>query len=149
LSAHLTLTANAVGTPQAPLEAAFDNAFFVDGATCEDTLTVLCLNDDRFRVLVEWETKQGDVGFGKSVPLTSDSGYFWFFNSDNVELVTKLLDACPTGFHTFWFFAAGLTNVETVIRVHDTATDAARMYMNPQETAFAPVQDTEAFATCP
>jgi hypothetical protein len=127
----------------------FDNVFFLEDETCGASITTLCLNDGRFRVAVEWETKQGQQGFGKAVDLTADSGYFWFFNSANVELVTKLLDACPTQFHTFWFFAAGLTNVETVIRVHDTGSDTERIYMNPQETPFAPIQDTSAFATCP
>ena len=31
------------------------------------------------------------------VPLTSDSGYFWFFDADNIELVVKVLDACTPG----------------------------------------------------
>ena len=127
----------------------FDNVFFLEDETCGPSLTTLCLNDDRFRVAVEWETKLGVQGFGKAVNLTDDSGYFWFFNSANVELVTKLLDACSTQFDTFWFFAAGLTNVETVIRVHDTATDTERVYTNLQETPFAPIQDTDAFHTCP
>ncbi|HEX2464082.1 MAG TPA: hypothetical protein VHR17_05595 [Thermoanaerobaculia bacterium] len=127
----------------------FDNVFFLEDETCGASITTLCLNDGRFRVAVEWETNQGLQGFGKAVDLTDDSGYFWFFNSDNIELVTKLLDACPTQFHTYWFFAAGLTNVETVIRVHDTGTDTEQVYTNPQETPFAPIQDTNAFATCP
>jgi hypothetical protein len=45
--------------------------------------------------------------------------------------------------------AAGLTDVETTISVLDTKTETERVYMNPQETPFAPIQDTQAFATCP
>ena len=134
---------------EAQFRLSFDNVFFLEDATCGPSLTTLCLNGGRFRVIVEWETKQGEQGFGHAVDLTDDSGYFWFFDSANVELVTKLLDACPTQFHTFWFFAAGLTNVETVIRVLDTAAEVERVYVNPQETPFAPIQDTDAFETCP
>jgi hypothetical protein len=127
----------------------YDNAFFVEDAKCVRTPTNHCLNDARFRVTVEWETKQGATGYGRAVSLTDDSGYFWFFNDANVELVTKLIDACPTQFDRFWFFAAGLTDVETTIRVLDTETEVERVYGNPQQTPFAPVQDTDAFATCP
>jgi len=147
--ARFQLLASTAVAPQDPLRVSFDNAFFLEDETCGPSSTTLCLNEGRFRVIVEWETKQGNVGFGRAVPLTDDSGYFWFFNEENVELVTKLLDACMTQFNTFWFFAAGLTDVETVIRVHDTQTDMGRVYMNPQEMAFAPIQDTDAFATCP
>jgi hypothetical protein len=36
-----------------------------------------------------------------------------------------------------------------VVTVTDTASGAVRAYTNPQGTAFAPVQATDAFATCP
>ncbi len=126
----------------------FDNVFFLEDSTCGPSLTTLCLEDGRFRVTVEWETEQGEQGFGQAVELTDNSGYFWFFNDADVELVTSLLDACPTRFNTFWFFAAGLTNVEAVIRVHDTEADVERVYTNPRETQFEPIQDTDAFDTC-
>lgn len=32
---------------------------------------------------------------------------------------------------------------------YDSTTDNVRVYQNPQQTAFAPIQDTDAFATCP
>lgn len=147
-SALLRLRGNKLGTPQALFRIAFDNVFFLEDRTCGSTPTTLCLNDGRFRVIVEFETNQGEAGLGHAIELTDDSGYFWFFNSANVEIVAKLLDACDTQFHTFWFFAAGLTNVETTIRVHDTRTDTGRVYFNPQETPFAPIQDTDAFNTC-
>jgi hypothetical protein len=149
LGARLSLNANKLGDQPANFRVAFDNVFFLEDATCGPSATSLCLNDGRFRVIVEFATKAGVVGLGHAIPLTDDSGYFWFFNSANVEIVTKVLDACDTQFDTFWVFAAGLTNVETTIRVHDTLTDTEKVYVNPQETPFAPIQDTEAFHTCP
>jgi endonuclease I len=115
---------------------------------CEDTDTALCLNDSRFRISASFETPQGQSGMARVVRLTDDTGYFWFFDQDNVELVVKVLDACTT-FDRFWVFAAGLTNVEVQLTVEDTANPGVmRSYENPQGQAFAPVQDTNAFATC-
>ena len=52
-------------------------------------------------------------------------------------------------FNHFWFFAAGLTDVDTVIEVADTRTGRVLTYHNPQGRAFPAVQDTTAFPTCP
>ena len=81
--------------------------------------------------------------------LTADSGYFWFFNAANAELFVKVKDACVPPFDHFWVFAAGLTNVRVVLTVTDSATDEVRTYVNPLNSPFQPIQDTEAFATCP
>jgi hypothetical protein len=115
--------------------------------TCQPDVTTLCLNNSRFRVTAEWRTSDAS-GIASAVPLTSDSGYFWFFSASNVEVLVKALDGC--GFNSrYWVFAAGLTDVEVTLRVTDTQTGAFRTYVNPQGTAFQPIQDTSAFATCP
>ena len=108
----------------------------------------LFLNGDRFRVTTTWHTPNGQTGTGTAVQLTPDTGYFWFFNPENVELVIKVLDACSFANH-FWVFAGGLTNVEVTITVEDTATSQIQTYVNPLNVAFQPIQDTQAFATCP
>lgn len=105
----------------------------------------LLLNDDRFRVEVSWRTNQGTQGEGNPVELTSDTGYFWFFNAANVEVVVKVLNGCGVN-GKYWVFAAGLTNVEVVMRVTDTATGAVKTYTNPLGRAFLPIQDTGAFS---
>ncbi|MCP4658411.1 MAG: hypothetical protein GY856_23600, partial [bacterium] len=125
-------------------EPAFGEASF---AGCVPTATTLCLNDDRFQVEVDWEAPGGSTGLGQAESLTSDTGYLWFFNRDNVEMVIKVLDACAVN-GRFWVFAGGLTNVEVGIAVTDTATGVAATYVNPQGTAFQPIQDTATFATC-
>ncbi len=109
---------------------------------------VLCLNGGRFSVDVTWRRVHGETGAGQAEPLTADSGYFWFFDSANIELVVKVLNACGLDQH-FWVFAGGLTNVEVVMTVTDTETDVQKVYTNPLGTAFLPLQDTSAFATCP
>jgi hypothetical protein len=116
--------------------------------SCEPNDRVLCLNGGRFRVETEWLTDNGDQGHGHAVPLTGDTGYFWFFDADNVELVLKVLDACPSGFHNYWVFAGGLTDVNVKVTVTDTETGQVRTYLNPQNTTYQPIQDTSAFATC-
>jgi hypothetical protein len=106
------------------------------------------LTQDRFSVGTAWKTVDGQIGLGSPVKLTTDSAYFWFFSPTNVELIVKVLDACTYN-NRFWFFAGGLTNVETFLTVTDTQRRNYRAYLSPQGKAFVPIQDTDALATCP
>jgi Leucine-rich repeat (LRR) protein len=115
---------------------------------CLAGATNLCLSANRFRVDVSWKTPDGRTGAGQAVALTPDTGYFWFFAASNVEMVIKVLNACTLN-QRFWVYAGGLTNVQVSVTVTDTMTGTAKTYNNPQGTAFRPVQDTSAFATCP
>lgn len=115
---------------------------------CTPSATALCLNGGRFKVEATYQTSAGASGAAQAVPLTNDTGYFWFFAASNVETVVKVLDGCGLN-DRYWFFAGGLTNVRTVLRVTDTGTGAVKTYVNPQNTAFQPIQDTAAFRTCP
>ncbi len=92
--------------------------------------------------------EQRASGAGQVVNLTADTGAFWFFSSSNVEVVIKVLNGCGSN-SRYWAFAGGLTNVNVILTVTDTQTGAIRTYINPQGTAFEPIQDTNAFATCP
>jgi len=115
---------------------------------CPPDPTHLCLGDSRFLVTVDWQTPDGTIGHGQAVPLTRDTGYFWFFNDTNLEMVLKVLNGCGLN-QRYWVFAGGLTNVRVAITVTDTTTGTHVTYQNPQGTAFQPLQDTGAFATCP
>jgi hypothetical protein len=115
---------------------------------CAPGNTRLCLNGSRFQVEVRWTTADGDTGMGRAVPLTADTGWFWFFSSTNVELIIKVLNGCALN-NRYWVFAGGLTNTQVQITVTDTLRGIAKQYTNPQGRAFQPVQDTGAFATCP
>jgi len=105
----------------------------------------LCLNSGRFRVQVNWRVpSQGSSGAGTAVPIAGgDTGYFWFFNSDNVELIVKVLDGRNVN-GKFWVFYGALSGVEYTLTVTDTATGAVRSYFNPQGHT-ASVADTLAF----
>jgi len=108
----------------------------------------LCLGQGRFKLSATWRTPDGKSGAAQAVALTADTGYFWFFGSSNVEVVVKVLNGCPVN-HSYWVFAGGLTNVETVLTVSDVRSSQTRTYTNVQGKKFQPVQDTVAFPTCP
>lgn len=141
------------GESPAGLEAAMEEASadlerILEKATCAAGPTSLCLSGGRFRVDVTWKTPDGRTGAGQAVPLTADTGYFWFFDPSNVEMVIKVLNAC--GYNSrFWVYAGGLTNVQVNVTVTDTMTGTAKTYTNPQGTGFKPIQDSSAFSTCP
>jgi hypothetical protein len=147
-SAEIILYTVAQG-PSRPVETFFDDVLFAPTSECVTFGSVLCLQGGRFRVQAAWRTPQGDSGSGQARQLTSDSGSFWFFDNTNTELDVKVLDACVPPFDRFWFFAAGLTNVEVTLTVEDLAGNETRTYTNALGSPFAPVLDTNAFATCP
>ena len=109
---------------------------------------MLCANNDRFRVAVAWCTGTG-AGPGSVVPLPSapDSGLFYFFAPSNIEMLIKVLNACV--FNRYWVFFAATTNVEFGVVVTDTQNGKTRAYYNPLNRTAPPVQDVDAFATCP
>ncbi len=117
-------------------------------APCVPSSAVLCLNGNRFAVQVAWRVpSQGTSGIATAVPLTGDTGYFWFFSNTNVELVIKVLDGRPVN-GKFWVFYGALSDVEYRIRLTDTATGVARTYFNPS-SRLASVADTAAFSPAP
>jgi len=121
----------------------------VAAGPCVPDGQTLCLNEGRFSVTADWEKPDGSSGHGNGIPLTGDSGYFWFFDSANIEAVVKVLNGCAIN-NAYWVFGAGLTNVAVHVVVTDTATGAVYTRDNAQGSAFAPVQDTKAFLTsCP
>ena len=113
-------------------------------ATCVASATTLCVNGSRFQVTVNWRAANiGASGAGQAVPLTSDTGAFWFFSSGNLELVLKVVDGRAFN-GKFWVFFGALSNVEYTITVTDTQTGAVKTYFNPQGR-LASVADTAAF----
>lgn len=111
--------------------------------------STLLLNNNRFAVDVTWRKFDGTTGTGTPISLSSDSGYFWFFGPDNIEIVIKVIDACGfPGAPRFWVYSGGLTNVEVTIRVRDTVAGAIKIYSNSLGSAFKPILDSNAFDTC-
>lgn len=123
------------------------SAGFVGSGPCTPDVESLCLNNGRFRVSAAWQTAAGS-GTGTAIPGTADTGQFWFFSSDNVEMVVKVLNGCGLN-QRYWVFAGGLTNVKVTLTVTDMSNNTVKVYTNPINTPFQPIQDTAAFATCP
>ena len=116
---------------------------------CQTGAGFLCLDNGRFQVNANWTKPTGENGAGTAVKLTDDSGYFWFFDEANIEMVVKVLNGCSLN-NAYWVFAAGLTNVQVNWEVVDTQTGATFVQVNPLGTPFAPIQATDAFKTsCP
>lgn len=117
-------------------------------AQCVPGPTTLCLHNNRFRIEVDWESAS-DNGKGAVLSKLSDSaGVFYFFNSNNAEMLIKVLRAC-TPFNRYWVFYAATTNVDFTVRVSDTLADVTKDYHNSLGQLAQPIQDTQAFATCP
>jgi hypothetical protein len=139
----------AFGVTAGPLITSQDDKFtgnaFAFAGSCSGT--GMCLGSSRFLVTANWQTTTSS-GHGTAIQLTPDTGYFWFFSSSNVEMVVKTLDGCGVNSKK-WVFAGGLTNVDVTLTVKDLQTGAVKTYVNPQSTAFQPIQDTSAFSTCP
>jgi hypothetical protein len=123
------------------------SAGFSGSGPCTPDANSLCLNSGRFKVTAAWQTSTGS-GLGTAIPGSSDTGQFWFFSSQNVEMVVKVLNGCSFN-QRYWVFAGGLTNVQVTMNVTDMANGTVMTYTNPANTAFQPIQDTSAFATCP
>jgi hypothetical protein len=120
------------------------NAATPDSFLCTVNDTTLCLSGGRFQVQATWDTGSSS-GQAHMIQYTSDTGFLWFFANTNIEAVVKVLNACAPPFNRFWFFAGGLTNVKVTIIVTDSQLGSAKTYINPQGTAFAPIQDTGTF----
>jgi len=112
------------------------------GGGCQPGPTALCLNNGRFKVEVQWKDFSGHSGTGKTLPLTADTGAFWFFDAANVEVVIKVLDGRGAN-GKFWVYYGALSNVEYTLTVTDTATGAVKTYHNPSGT-FASAGDVNA-----
>ncbi len=117
------------------------------GDACREGRGFLCLREDRFEVQVHWKNgdRAGDHGIGRSVPveISDESGLFWFFNPDNIELVVKVLDGRSLN-ESHWVFFGALTDVEYWITVRDVVAGARRTYHNAQGRICGQ-NDTKAF----
>jgi hypothetical protein len=90
----------------------------------------LLLLSGRFSVEVSWHDPiSGHAGFGRQVADSGQTGFFWFFDPSNLELMVKMLDGRGLNDH-YWFFFGALSNVEYWITVHDLASGAVRTYYN-------------------
>jgi photosystem II stability/assembly factor-like uncharacterized protein len=130
--------------PRPPNPAVLTSAAASPAVVCEPDPTALCLEEGRFQVRVAWQAAPDGPSFNAAaIPLTGDTGYFWFFTDTNVELVVKVLDGRAINGH-FWVFYGALSNVQYTITVTDTETGVSQIYEKPQGN-LASVADTAAF----
>jgi hypothetical protein len=82
----------------------------------------------RFEASLTWHTAIAS-GVGVSEAVTDNSGYFWFFDPSNPELLVKVIDGRAVNGH-FWVFLGGLSDVAYTLTLTDRATDKVRTYTN-------------------
>ena len=125
-------------------------------AACVSDTNTLCLQDNRFKLQVEFRDQAGNPftvpdldqsGLGQAHALSVDTGWFSFFTPDNPEMLVKVLNGCSIN-NRFWVFTAAPSNMEYTLTVTDTAIDTVKSYSNPFGVAAAVITDTTAFATC-
>lgn len=114
---------------------------------CVSDEETLCLGNGRFQVTGQWTDFDGNTGAFQMVAGTDDSGFAWFFDEDNLELLIKVLHGCPINGH-YWVFFAATTNVAFTIEVTDLESGEVRIYSNPLGVSPETTTDTTAFATC-
>ncbi len=107
-------------------------ATFGNDGDCVVTGDELCLLGGRFKVSVDYRNQHagGTGGTGTVVPSTDETGMFWFFGPENVELIVKVLDGRLINGH-FWLFYGALTDLEFELTLTDTATGEVAIYHNP------------------
>ncbi len=114
---------------------------------CRVDDSFLCLRDGRFEARVHWANPDvpDDFGSGVAIPvaISDESGLFWFFDSENVELVVKVLDGRVLN-GKYWVFYGALSDVEYWITVRDTVGGLNRTYHNPPRQ-LGGQRDLEAF----
>lgn len=112
-------------------------------ATCTPDPTTLCLNAGRFKVQTTFSTATVSSGVGYAIPLTSDTGSFWFFSPGNLELMVKVVDGRPVN-GKFWFFSGALSDVAYTITVTDLSNGSVKTY-NASQGHQTALNDTSAF----
>lgn len=110
--------------------------------SCKPTLESACLAGQRFRIEAQWWTRDGDSGVANALRLTDDTGYFWFFDKDSVDLVVKVVDGRDiNGNH--WVLYGALTNVGFELKVTDTENGNSKTYRK-QPGQLVSIRDVEA-----
>ena len=115
-----------------------------EAASAEGEGTAVCLGGGRFRFEATWESQHdGRQGAAQMRRLTDSTGVATFFDTDNVELVFKVLDGTEAnGNH--WVFYGGMTDLGYTLTATDTQTGQVESYRNePGSTCGA--GDTTAF----
>jgi len=114
----------------------------IDPPSCSNA-TTLCLNKAEFKVTMSWVTPAGERRQAKALPFRLDTGFFYYDQDDNLELMIKVLDGCGVNGH-YWVFMAAATDMAYRVNVEDRMGNH-RSYLNPGGELPRAVGDTSAF----
>ena len=122
-------------------------------SACVPDAHTLCLaggsgTPNRFRVRVGWTDFQSNSGSGVALSYTPDSGFFYFFNPQILELLVKIVNGCSLN-GAYWFFYGSTSNVALDYTVEDLQACETKTVTVPLGQ-FASNGDVEFFAqSCP
>jgi hypothetical protein len=101
------------------------------------------LVDRRFVAEVTWKDFTLRAGRGVAVPHRANTGHFWFFREDDLDLTLKIVDGRAVNGH-FWVFYGAVSNVAFTLRITDRETGRVKTYLGPVGR-FASGGDVHAF----
>jgi hypothetical protein len=123
---------------------------FPAGPPCSaSTVNQLCLQG-RFLITTTFRTATApgsSDGMAHVVVAGANSGIFWFFSSDNWEVMVKAINACTLN-NRFWIYSAATTDRFYRMEVFDTRGFRNKIYFNYPGSPAPAVTDSSAFATC-
>ncbi|MBV8200336.1 MAG: trypsin-like peptidase domain-containing protein, partial [Acidobacteria bacterium] len=97
------------------------------GGVCKPDAGTLCLLGKRFKVQVTWTNQfDGSSGFGSAVASTDSTGFFYFTDPSNYELIVKILNFGSV----IKVFYGELTDLHFTITVTDTTNGTVKTYQN-------------------
>jgi hypothetical protein len=114
------------------------------------TTNALCLQG-RFSITAKFRTATAPGptdGSAHVVVAGANSGIFWFFSSDNWEVMVKALNACGLN-SRYWIYSAATTDRFFRMEVFDIRAGVNKIYFNYAGPPAPAVTDSDAFATCP
>lgn len=128
-----------VGSPSSGTVSITNNDF----TPCATTATRLCLQGGRFEATLIGTVNATNYT-GQTLVLGDNSGGFWLFSPDNVEVAVKVLDGSPVN-GRFWTYHGAATDVTYTMTVKDRANASqVRTYTKPAGT-FCGGADTGSF----
>jgi hypothetical protein len=115
------------------------------------TTAALCLQT-RFQITTKWRTNPTPGtptdGDGHVVVAGPNSGIFWFFSSDNWEVMVKAINGCGLN-SRYWIYSAATTDQFYRMEVFDFKGLKNKIYFNYPGSPAPALTDSSAFATCP
>jgi trypsin-like peptidase len=97
------------------------------GGVCKPDKFTLCQMGKRFRVQVAWTNQfDGSSGSGLAIASTDSTGFFYFTDPSNYELIVKILNFAPV----IKVFYGELTDLQFTITITDTSNGTVKTYQN-------------------